>query len=90
MDQDEFLLSTNLHEVYVSSVNKTVMVKKRFRMTRMMGNNMYDLDTCTLTLMYLIEERRELPPRWDYLVNLYYKGNDEEGAQEMDTEFVLV
>ena len=90
MDQNEFLLSTNLHEVYVSSVNKTVIVKRRFRMTRMIENNMYDLDTCTLTLVYLIEEHRELPPRWDYLVNLYYRGNEDEVAQEMDNEFVLV
>lgn len=87
MDEDEYLLSTNLHQVYVNTIKKTVTVKKRFRMTRMLGSSMYDLDTCTLTLKYLIDEKREMEPRWDYLIRNYYRQYND---QVYDDDFVLV
>ena len=86
MGEDEYLLSTNLHEVYVNTVEKNVMVKKRFRMTKMLGNSMYDLDTCTLTLLYHISGDRELEPRWDYLIRPYYRDYN----AEFDHDFVVI
>lgn len=85
---EEYLLSTNLHEVYVNTVNKTMMVKKRFRLTRMIetSHTMYDLDTCTLTLIYLADGDRELEPRWEYVVKEYYKEYHESELND----FVLV
>ena len=86
MGENEYLLSTNIHQVFVNTVEKTVMVKKRFRMTKMIGNCMYDVDTVTLTLLFNIVDNVELEPRWEYLVNPYYR----EYNTQIDHEFVVI